>query len=205
MYDKPSVSHKHNEVPMKQLIRIAAVLLVVSFATMALFARPTHSEPALWIKISEHGKVKTTIAVTEPIARMIAESDKQNVHFHAGNKERDLITRQMLESVLDGRESSVTAKDAENDTEAEVYMKRLKVPGSQKDNNHLIMETFKDGEQSFRMKLGEFSFESKDDETGDVSETGFSWKSLLPFLSKTGGGIYIHDHTDDSEIWVYVE
>lgn len=190
---------------MKPLTRFASALAMLSLTSLALFARPSHSESALWIKITEHGKLKTTIAVTEKIARLMVKADHANVHFTSGEKGRDLVTRQMIKSVLDGSESSMSAKDEKTDTEAEVFMKRLNVPGSQKDNSQLVMETYKDGERSFRMKLGEFSFESKDDETGETNETEFSWKSLLPFLSHTGGGVYIKDHSDDTEIWVYVE
>ncbi len=190
---------------MKPFLRIAAAVALLPLMCLVLSARPTHSESALWIKISEHGKLKATIAVTEEIARLMLESDNANMHFHMKDKEHDLITRRMIESVLDGSESSVTASDPANDTEAEVYMKRLHVPGSKHGSSKLVMETYKEGKRSFRMNLGEFSFETDDEETNTTVETNFSWKSVLPFLAKKGGGVYIQDHDDDTEIWVYVE
>jgi hypothetical protein len=190
---------------MKIFIRITAVVALLPIFSLVLLARTTHSEEALWIKISEHGKLKTTIAVTEKIARLMAESDKTNVHFRVTDNHADLFSRQMMLDVLNGRESSVTANDSVNDTEAEMYMKKLNVPGSRDEKGRLILETFKEGERTFRMKLGEFSFETKDEETGNTNEAEFSWKGLLPFLSETGGGVYIHDHKDDTEVWIYVE
>jgi hypothetical protein len=189
---------------MKSPKRISLVLYIAAVAAVALLAGTTHTEKALWINVSEHGKLKTTIAVTEPIARLIAETDKEHVHFssHSG---RDLITRQMMKDVLDGKKSSVREKNTEDTTAVEMFMKNLDVPGSMGEKSKLVLETYKDGKRTFRMKLGEMEFESTDEETGKPSKSDFSWKSLLPFLSKTGGGVYILDHEDNSEIWLFVE
>jgi len=205
---RPVVSSEYYtiyEAMMKKLLRLTAVLALLPIFSLLLLARSTHSEKALWITITEHGRLKTTIAVTEPIARLIAKSEKTNVHFTSDDNGCDLITREMIQQVLDGRKSSISARDVKENTEVEIFMKRLKVPGSQKEKSRLVMETFKDGELTFHMKLGEFSFESKDEETGEMDETDFSWKSLLPFLSESGGGVYIQDNKDNTEVWVYVE
>jgi hypothetical protein len=189
---------------MKSPKRFGTILCIAAFTAAALLAGSTHSEKAMWIKISEQGKLKTTIAITEPIARLIAESDKENVHF-SSHKDRDLITRQMMKDVLDGKKSSMKEEDAEDGTEAEIFMKKLDVPGSRGDKSRLILETYKDGKRTFRMKLGEFEIESTDEESEKPSKNDFSWKALLPFLSKTGGGVYILDHNDNTEVWLFVE
>ena len=189
---------------MKSPKRLSMILYIAAVAAVALLAGSTHSEKALWIEISEHGKVKTTIAITEPIARLIAEADKEHVHF-SSHKDRDLVTRQMMKDVLDGKKSSVKEKDAEDGTEVELFMKNLEVPGSKGDKSKLILETYEDGKRTFRIKLGDFEFESTDEESGKSSKNDFSWKSLLPLLSKIGGGVYILDHKDNSEVWLFVE
>ena len=189
---------------MKSPRRLSIILYIATVAAVTLLAGSTHSEKALWIRIREHGQLKTTIAVTEPIARLIAEADKEHVHFSTHN-DHDLVTRQMMKDVLNGKKSSVKEIDAEDSTEAELFMKNLDVPGTKGDKTKLILETYKDGKRTFRIKLGEFEFESTDEESGKPSKTDFSWKSLLPFLSKTGGAVYILDHKDNSEVWLFVE
>jgi hypothetical protein len=189
---------------MKYHTRIDVILVSLAVSAIVLLAGSTHPEKALWIKITEHGKLKTTIAITEPIARLIAESDKDHVRFSSHN-DRDLVTRDMMKAVLNGRTSSVTGEDTDEDTKAEVFMKNLDLPGTKGNNSRFILETYKNGKRTFRIKLGEFEIENSDDENGKSSKSEFSWKSLLPFLSKTGGGVYIHDHNDDTEVWIFVE
>jgi hypothetical protein len=184
-------------------VKLTILPICLAVAAVVLFTGATHQEKALWIKISEHGKLKTTIAVTEPIARLIAESDKQHVHFSRKDN-KDLVTRDMIKAVLDGRTSSVTGEDTEEDTKAELFMKKLDLPGSKGDNSRLVLETYRDGKRTFRMRLGELEIEN-DDDAGKVSKSDFSWKSLLPFLSKNGGGMYVHDHEENTEVWVFVE
>lgn len=189
---------------MKSRTRIDIILVSLGVAAVVVLAGSTHPEKALWIKITEHGKLKTTIAITEPIARLIAESDKDHVHFSSHN-DRDLVTRDMMKAVLNGRTSSVTGEDPDEDTKAELFMKTLDLPGVKGNKSRFVLETYKGGKRTLRIKLGEFEIENSDDENGETSKSEFSWKSLLPFLSKTGGGVYIHDHKDDTEVWIFVE
>ncbi len=155
---------------------------------------------ALWIDVRDKDEHKT-IAVTEAIARKAIEV--ANVEF-AGRNNRDLVTREVLLSVLDGRERTRTARDAVGN-EAVVYMKRLDTPGKNGGNNNLVLETYKSGRQTFRFALPNLDM-SFDGESNSVSVSGkLDWKSWLPFLAKEGGAVYLKDHSDETEIWLYVD
>jgi hypothetical protein len=162
-------------------------------------------ERALWIEVKEKGEHKTTIAMTEAIARQLLEADETKVHFSKDGK-KDLITREMLRSVLDGREESVVAKD-EDGSEAKLYMADLNVPGHKGAKGKLVLETYKSGSRTFRIALPEIEIEASDEEDGgtDSVEMSIGWKGLLPFLAKEGGAIYINSDKDENEVWVYVE
>ncbi|MCX6137545.1 MAG: hypothetical protein NTV54_08645, partial [Ignavibacteriales bacterium] len=129
---------------MKSRTRIDIILVSLGVAAVVVLAGSTHPEKALWIKITEHGKLKTTIAITEPIARLIAESDKDHVHFSSHN-DRDLVTRDMMKAVLNGRTSSVTGEDPDEDTKAELFMKTLDLPGVKGNKSRFVLETYKGG------------------------------------------------------------
>ena len=160
------------------------------------------SERAVWVEVRDTDGHKTTIAVTEGIARQLLEATETNVDFSSkGN--RQLVTREMLQAVVDGRERSLSARD-EDGTEATVFMKPLQTPG-RKGNDRLVLETYKAGKQTFRIALPEFEMEQVDQKSNESVRVGFGWKALLPFLAKSGGAIYINDQNDDTEVWVYVE
>ncbi len=108
----------------RQFTAVAGLLFICS--TVLAASQPR--DKALWIEVKEKGDHKTTIAVTELIARQIIESDETNVHFAKKGKQ-GLITREMLRSVLDGREESVEVRD-EDGSEAKLFMADLKVPGN---------------------------------------------------------------------------
>ena len=164
---------------------------------------PQHSERSLWIETREHGKLKTTLAVTEQIARMVIESKDTKVNF-SGEGKKDIITREQVRSVLDGDEKSVTGKDREK--EVTISMKDLDVPGKKGGTDRLILETYKGGKKTFSITLPDIEVESKgDDDSGDLVPRSFGWKALLPFLAKSGGALYVLDHKDDSEVWLYVD
>ena len=159
----------------------------------------------LWIEVKEKGDHKTTIAVTEPIARQLLESDETKVHLaKKGNK--DLITREMLRLVLDGQEESVEARN-EDGSEVKLFMADLKVPGHKGAKGKLVLETYKSGSRTFRIALPEIELEASDEEDGGTGriETSIGWKALLPFLAKEGGAIYIDTYEDETEVWLYVE
>lgn len=148
---------------------------------------------------------RTTIAISEPIARQLLDSDEAKVRF-AKKGNHDLITREMLRSVLDGREESVEVRD-ENGSEVKLYMADLKVPGNKGGKGKLVLETYKSGSRTFRMALPEIEIEASDEEDGGTAhiETSIGWKGLLPFLAKEGGVIYINTDKDETEVWLYVE
>ena len=160
------------------------------------------AQKALWIEVKENDGQKT-IAVTEGIARKLLDTKEMNVNFSKKGKE-DLVTREMLRDVLDGRKRSVTAH-GDHGSEVTVSLKSISIPGEKSGNDRLVLETYKSGNRTFHIALPELEIETADDK-GEVSMHGdFDWKEWLPFLAKEGGGVYFKDHDDDTEIWLYVE
>ncbi|GEM_PF-2489395 len=164
------------------------------------------SEKALWVEVREKGEGKTTIAMTEGIARRLLESKELKVNF-SGKWKKELVTLEMLRAVLDGREGSVEVHDGKSDSEAKVFMKQLTVPGSGKGKDRLVLETYESGKKKFRIALPDVAVEKSDEEGGsdELVKINFGWKALLPFLAKEGGAVYINDLQKDSEVWIYVE
>lgn len=160
------------------------------------------SERAIWIEMKENGKPGTTIAMTEGIARQLLESKDVNVSLSKTDGD-GLITREMLQEVLDGRKASVRTHD-EHGSEAIVYAKPLRTPGST-GKDRLVLETRKAGKQVFRIALPQLDIEQADQKSDEFVKVSLGWKALLPFLAKSGGAIYIRDEGDDTEVWVYVE
>jgi len=185
----------------RQFILVAGLLSICS----SLLPASPPVEKALWIEVKQNGDRKSTIAMTESIARQLIESDEPEGRF-AKNGEKDFITREMLKLVLDGREESVEARD-EDGSEVKLYMADLRVPGHQGGNGRLILETYKSGSRTFRIALPEIDIEASDEENGGIGsiEMCIGWKGLLPFLGKEGGAIYVVSDEDETEVWVYVE
>jgi len=177
-------------------------LSIVAFCFAMVFAQ-CRAEKALWIEVKEDGKGTATIAMTEGIARKLLETKEMKVNF-TGKGSHDLITRDMLRSVLYGDKRSVTAHD-ENGSEAIVSLKSLSIPGETSGNDRLVLETYKSGNRTFRMVLPELKFEQADDKGDEYVKVNFSWKALVPFLEEVGGAVYINDEDDDTEVWIYVE
>jgi len=177
-------------------------LIIVAFCSAMVFGQ-CRAEKALWIEVIEDGKRTTTIAMTEGIATKLLETKEMKVNFTEKGK-HDLITREMLRSVLNGEKRSVTTHD-ENGSEAVVSLKSLSIPGERSGNNRLVLETYKSGSRTFRMVLPELEFEQAGDKGDEYVKVNFSWKALLPFLEDVGGAVYISDQDDDTEVWVYVE
>jgi hypothetical protein len=163
------------------------------------------SQRALWIQITDEEGHRTTIALTEAIAREIFEADGKKVHFAKEGK-KELITREMLKSVLDGKEESVEAKD-EDGSEAKLSMADLNVPDHKNGKGKLVLETYKSGSRTFRIAIPELEIDASDEAEGggDTIEMSLGWKALLPFLAKEGGAIYINSDKDETEVWLYVE
>jgi hypothetical protein len=177
-------------------------LSIIAFCSTMFFAQ-CRAEKALWIEVKEDGKRTATIAMTEGIARKFLETKEMNVNFTEKGR-HDLITRDMLHSVLNGQKRSVTAHD-ENGSEAVVSLKSLTIPGERSGNNHLVLETYKSGNRTFRMVLPELEFEQAGDKGDEYVKVNFSWKALLPFLEDVGGAVYINDQDDDTEVWIFVD
>jgi hypothetical protein len=190
---------------MKRLSVIPFALAILISFSGNLPAFQHHSEKALWIKTKEDGTLKTSLAVTENIARMIVESKDTKVNF-SGKGKKDLITKKMVRDLLDGREESITAKDPEHNQDVTMYMKDLDVPGKARGSSRLILETYKAGKKTFSITLPDIEVESKgEDDSDDLVTRSFGWKALLPFLAKSGGALYIKDYNEDSEVWFYVD
>jgi hypothetical protein len=185
----------------RQFVAVAGLLFICSCVMVASQPR----EKALWIEVRGKGDHRTTIAMTEGIARQLLESDEANVHFAKKGK-RDLVTREMLRSVLEGREESVEVRN-EDGSEAKLYMADLKVPGNKGGKGKLVLETYKSGSRTFRIALPEIEIEASDEADGGTGsiETSIGWKALLPFLAKEGGAIYINTDKEETEVWLYVE
>ena len=105
------------------------VLAILVMCSGVLLASGSRSGKALWIEVREKGERKTTIAMTEGIAKQLLESKELKVNFSEKGK-KELITMEMLRAVLDGREESVEARDSQDGSEAKVYMKRMNIPGN---------------------------------------------------------------------------
>jgi hypothetical protein len=178
------------------LLAIACLLIACSAVQAG------SSRPALWIEVKNENGEFTTIAVTREIAVALLEADKDgsmhlNKHGHS-----ELITKQMLRDVLDGTRETVRATDPDNGSEVTLYMKDIDPPRHAGTEGSVVLETYKNGERTFRMKLGEMEFESggRDDNTVTIG-----WKGLLPFLGRVGGAVYVNNDRDSSEVWLFMD
>lgn len=180
-----------------KLLAIPFTLLICS----AFLWSSCRTERALWIDVRESGG-RTTIAVTEGIARRLLDASEGKLSFT--KKKNELLTRQMLRDVLDGRERAVTARD-ERGTEITVSTKPLSIPGQDRGKNRLVLDIYKSGEQTFHLTLPDLAIELGDEEKKISLHADVDWKSWLPFLAKAGGAVYIKNYDEDTELWVYVE
>jgi hypothetical protein len=176
---------------------VAGALVLSAAASLA-----GNSRPALWIEVKNEEKGLTRIAVTREIAVALVEADDDDsIHVDRHGK-GNLITKQMISDVLDGTRDIVRAKDPDDGSEVTLYLKDIDLPRHAGGSGSMVLETYKNGERTFRMKLGEFELEAggKDD-----SGIAFGWKRLLPFLSKAGGAVYVNNEREDSEVWVFMD
>lgn len=168
----------------------------------ALLWSSCRTEKALWIEVNEHGSRKT-IAVTEGIARRFLDAMETKVRFTTKSRS-ELLTRAMVRDVLDGRTRSATTRD-EHGTDVTISMKPLPIPGDSRENNRLVLDIYSSGERTFHLALPELDIELADKERQISLRADIDWKSWLPFLAKAGGAVYIKDHDEDTEVWLYVE
>ena len=184
--------------------RVTAILMGALLLSAYALASTQRSQKALWIELKEKGGRTSTIAMTENIARQLLESDDTNLHF-SNKRERDLITKEMLRAVLDGRQETAEVADDGNGSRAKLYMADLHVPSTKGGGDRLVVETYKAGEKTFRIALPSVEIQDAEEGTGNEIETCIGWKSLLPFLSHGGGALYVKDEDHDSEVWIYVD
>ncbi len=175
-----------------------SIILICS----ALLLSSCSAQQALWIEVKGDGEHKT-IAVTEGIARRLLDSKDMHVNFSRHEK-NDLVTREQLRAVLDRRERSITAH-GDHGKEVTTSMKSINTPGKNNDKNRLVLEVYKKGKQTFRIALPELEIKSADEKNELSIDVDLDWKEWLPFLAKEGGAVFIKDHDDDTEVWVYVE
>jgi len=187
-----------------QKFRATAIVTGMLFLSAFALASTHRSQKALWIELKEKGGRTSTIAMTENIARQLLESDDTNLHF-SKKRERDLITKEMLRAVLDGRQESAEVSDDDGGSKAKLYMADLHVPANKGGGDRLVVETYKAGEKTFRIALPSIDIADAEEGTGNEIETSIGWKSLLPFLSHGGGALYVRDEDHDSEVWIYVD
>ena len=191
---------------MKRLWVLLAVAIAVVTFPSPVQAFQHHAEKALWAEIREHGKLKTTIAVTEGIARQLIKSKNAKANF-SGKGNKDIVTKEMIRSVLEGKEKSVVARDEEHSQDIKLFMNNLDVPGKASGNERLVLETYKGGKKKFSIGLPDVEVEESDekDESDEMVKMSFGWKGVLPFLAKSGGALYVHEHKENTEVWIYVE
>lgn len=192
----------HTHLPRKgatmKPLHMMSMLLVCS----GILWSSCRAERGLWIEVKENGTQKT-IAVTEAIARKLLDTKETKVRFTEKGKQ-ELVTREILQGVLDGRERSRTVHD-DHGSEITLSMKPLSIPGERSGNNRLVLKTYKSGKQTFRIALPELNIDLADDESKVSVHADVDWKEWLPFLAKAGGAVYFKDHDDDTEVWIYVE
>jgi hypothetical protein len=183
---------------MKKHLAVFGAALCVLSAGLLFAAQP--KERALWCEIKKQNGEKTTIAVTENIARGLLESD--DTKFHFADKDDDVITREMLREVLDGEKDVVKAKDKDGSA-VKIYMSDLKVPGHRE--GKLVLETYKHGNRTFRMALPEIEIGAADEDDNESADVSFGWRALLPSLAEEGGALYINNEEEETEVWIYLD
>jgi hypothetical protein len=185
---------------MKKSILVMLTLGLLLCSSALLLA--ASSGKALWIELKEKGDKKTLIAVTEPVARMALKDSNKDLHF-TNHMKNDLITKEMVLAVLDGKEESLKVQDPEDGSEITMYMDDLDIPHEMKGDHRILVETYKHGKRTFRMSLGDIDIDQSDD-NGEAA-LNIGWKGLLPFLGKEGGAVYIKNDKEDTEVWIVAQ
>lgn len=186
---------------MKKTIGIL-ILFALFFVGSSVFAG--NRSRAIWIEVQKPGEGKTTIAVTENVVRALLESDSDDLNFHAAKgKKNELITRKMMQDLLDGERATIDVEDEDGET-AHLYTSDLEVPHHKGGDNNVVFETYKDGKRTFRMSIGDFDIEQSD-EDGDSAGFSLNWRKCLPFLKDGGSAIYIQNEKEETTIWLYMD
>jgi hypothetical protein len=179
-------------------------LLIVAASTLfyAAASPAANSRQVLWIETKSQDEGRVKIAVTREIADAVLEADNEGSMHWSSHDHKNLITKEMVRDVLDGTKDVAEAEDSENGSTAKIYLGNVDLPRHDGGKGSVVFETYKNGERTFRMKLGEIEIEGS--EKGEMG-VAFSWKRLLPFLKKTGGAVYISNEREDSEIWLFLD
>lgn len=180
---------------------VLMVILAAALAVPSASAPLSKKERVLWIETREEGTLKASIAVSVTLAKyLLEESDDSPI-------DRDLITREMIEDVLSGREESIQTTDPETGQSARLWLGLLEVTArTGEDSGDLVIEVFKKGKRSFTMRLPYSDEpEPQDDDDPDIDRLTFGWNSLMPFMAKTKGVVYVKSLEEDTEFWMYVD
>lgn len=180
---------------------------VLMFVIAAALAAPSASagsskkERVLWIETREENTAKASIAVSVSLAEyLLKDSDDSPI-------DRDLITREMINDVLSGREESVETTDPKTGQSARMWLGYLEVESrTGDDSGDLVVEVFKKGKRSFTLRLPFAEApEARQEDDPDISRMTFGWNSLMPFMAETKGVVYMKNLEDDTEFWMYVD
>jgi len=180
----------------------AALVVIAAIPFVAISGGK--KERVLWLETQEAGSMKTAMAVSVELARYVLENseNKQESLF-----EKDVISREMVEDVLDGKRESVEVKEDSTDRIYKLFLGTLKVPSAYGEGNQeLVVETYKKGRRTFSLRLPyarESEPSNRDEE--DVTRITFGWNSVLPFMAKTNGLVYVRDVREDTEFWMFVD
>ena len=175
--------------------RRTIVLLLCCCLLPAAGASQRHTETALWVEMKRNGEPDITIALTRKIALRFAD-------LYGEKKARNgFITKEMIQSVLAGREDSVRTHNRERDIDALLYLRELVVPeGNKEGKGQLVAEIHKSGRKDVRMYVPESELE-KDTQSGEFAR----WKQFFPFLKKEGGVVYMYTPRHHTEVWLYID
>lgn len=180
----------------------ARQILIIIAACLGMLWTSCRAQRALWMEVRE-GNRQTTIAMTEGIARQLLESTDVDVNFLKENR-NELITREMLLSVLDGARSRVTV-NGRHGSEAIICTRPLDTPGEGSGRDHLVLETYKAGKRAFRISIPQLEIGKADEKGDEFINVSLGWKAFLPLLAESGGAVYIRDEKEDTEVWMYIE
>ena len=182
--------------------RIPGIVATITLAAGLSFAG--HTPKAVWIEVDKGDHGKTTIAVTEDVVRAFLKSDGDDIHFNKGKGKKDLITRQMIQDLIDGNRESIEVQDDEDGETAHLYIADLEIPRHDKKVDHVVLETYKHGTRNFRISLGDLEIDNSDDGDDDGSFL-MNWRKCLPFLKNSGAALYINNEQEETTVWLYLD
>jgi hypothetical protein len=200
---KESGTHQLTTIPYTDAHMKISGIILVAFALSAGTWTTGRAERALWIEFTDKDGKSGVVAVTEELARKVLDNEEIKLNFSEHAK-KELITRRMVSNILDGRQERITVSE-DDGSEATLSMRQLKIPSSRHGNGKIVLETYYDGERSFRMAIPDIEIESAEEKGDEAVNIQFGWRALLPFFAETDGAIYIQNSDSNSEIWIYLD